>query len=236
MQCTAKSKRSQQQCRKDAILGSTKCYMHGGKSQVGAASSGFKHGRYSKHLPTRLAERYHQARTDAKLLELNEEIALLDSRLAEVLTRVDAGDGGPLWERLVKMWGRLDDDIRGMGVLAPIGEIITHGHADWEIWANIRELLQERRLLVESERKRYVELGQMITAAQAATMLGLITDVIRRHVQDRNALAAITREFMVFSVAGSGGEVIAAGVGGGSIHATDRANGHGGSNNGGVPS
>jgi len=40
-QCTAKSKRSGEQCRKRAVNGSTKCHMHGGKTPS-------KHGGYSK--------------------------------------------------------------------------------------------------------------------------------------------------------------------------------------------
>lgn len=85
MQCTAKSKRSGVQCRKAATPGSTKCHMHGGKSLGGMASPTFKTGRYSKHLPERLAGKYKEAMRDPNLLDLRSEVALLDIRLGELV-------------------------------------------------------------------------------------------------------------------------------------------------------
>ena len=98
--CTAQSKQTRQRCRRWPTPGSHLCRMHGGRTPAGVAAPTFKHGRYSKQLPSRLAARYAEAATDPRLLELREDVALLDSRIADVLQRVDSGESGSLWRRL----------------------------------------------------------------------------------------------------------------------------------------
>lgn len=87
MKCTAKSKRSGQQCQKDAMQGRNVCSMHGGKSLRGVAASNFRHGRYSKALPERLAATYDASMNDPRLCDMRSEAALLDSRLFELAAR-----------------------------------------------------------------------------------------------------------------------------------------------------
>jgi len=41
-QCTAKSKRSGERCKKDAVIGMGVCHIHGGKSLVGTDNPAFK--------------------------------------------------------------------------------------------------------------------------------------------------------------------------------------------------
>lgn len=98
--CTAKSKRTGQNCGANAMIGKTVCYHHGGKSPRGAASANFKHGRYSLNLPTRLAGKYEQAKSDPDLLALKEEISLTDVRITELLERIgedEQKDDGAIW-------------------------------------------------------------------------------------------------------------------------------------------
>lgn len=55
-QCTAKSKRSQQQCQKWAVRGRNTCHMHGGKSRgprtkkgkARSSQAALRHGGYTK--------------------------------------------------------------------------------------------------------------------------------------------------------------------------------------------
>jgi hypothetical protein len=62
-------------------------------------------------------------------------------------------------------------------------------------WRELRKMLLERCTLVESQRKRLIEMQQLLTTKQALLFLGAITEVIRRHVSDRGTLGAITAEF-----------------------------------------
>jgi hypothetical protein len=151
-------------------------------------------------MPTRMAARYQEAQADPDLLVLRDEIALLDSRLADVLSRVDTGESGALWSQLSKSWAdfmlaRSSGNVPKMTeCLAAHEALLERGRADYAAWAEIGALLDRRQRFVESERKRYVEMQQMVSLEQAMLFLGAVTDAIRRHVSDRPTLAALGRE------------------------------------------
>lgn len=197
-QCTAKSKQSGERCKKDAIPGRNVCHIHGGKSLAGVSSPTFKHGRYSQVIPTRLAARYTASAADPALLELRSDIALVDSRLEDLLSRVDTGESGAIWRSLLKrkeeliLAKRANDTAGQITAVNAILELISKGHADYRAWGEIGTVLEQRRKLVESERKRLVETQQMISTAEALTLIGQIVHVITEHVSDRQQLAAIT--------------------------------------------
>ena len=199
-QCTGTAKRTGEQCRDDAMKGRTKCYKHGGKTPRGIALPQTKTGRYSKHLPTRMAARYQEAQQDPELLVLRDEIALLDSRLSDVLSRVDTGESGALWADLQKSWeafglARAAGNVPKMTeLLATHESLLQRGRADYAAWAEIGQLLDRRARFVESERRRYVEMQQMVGVEQVMLFLGAVTDAIRRHVPDRDTRAALGRE------------------------------------------
>jgi hypothetical protein len=177
-----------------------RCRLHGGLTPTGAAHGAFKHGRYSKFLPARLAARYEEAVADDTLLELRGEIALLDVRISEVVKKVDTGESSELWAELkVALAGFMAaltkrDMPRMKDPLQQMNQLIERGTEETAVWDEIGRLLEARRKLVESERKRLVEMQQMITAEQAMTLLAVIVDTIRRHVADRKALAAISAD------------------------------------------
>lgn len=198
MQCTAKSKQSGVQCKRAAVPGTTKCSIHGGKSLKGVASPLYKSGRYSKFLPTRLQERYAESVNDPDLLELRTSVALLDSRLEDLIHRVDSGESGEAWALARRMLEVLKDamsagDVATAGAaMKELERIIARGMADYAAWHEIGSTLEQRRKMVESERKRLVEMQQFISHEKALLLIGAITEVIRRNVTDRTALAAIS--------------------------------------------
>jgi hypothetical protein len=53
-------------------------------------------------------------------------------------------------------------------------------------------MLDLRRKLVESERKRLVQLRQMITVEQAMVLLTAVVALVREHVDDQQVLARIS--------------------------------------------
>jgi predicted nucleic acid-binding protein len=145
-----------------------------------------------------LKDRYDQARADEELLFLREEIALLDSRLADLLQRVDTGESGALWANLTKVWADLQRAEEGsteyLQAWIKVDELMKAGTTDYLAWQELQAVIEQRRKLVESERKRVVELQQVITAERAMVLLSVVVDVVRRHVTDRNALAAISAD------------------------------------------
>jgi hypothetical protein len=195
--CGAKT-RSGEPCRQRPLAGGNgRCRMHNGRAAAGIAVPTYKHGRYSKYLPTRLVERYHESANDSELLALREEVALIDSRLVDLVRRVDSGEAGELWRSLSAENSALDAARRTgdqAGVLAAIQSIqtlIRRGMGDYAAWDEIVRLVDQRRKLVESERKRLVEMQQLITSDQAMTLLAAVQVSIKTHVSDPMILRAI---------------------------------------------
>lgn len=76
---------------------------------------------------------------------------------------------------------------------ARLGELVEQPMGT-EAWAEVRDLVEQRRKLVESERKRMLEIQQMMTVTEAVAFVMAVMDVVKRHVADRSALAAIGNE------------------------------------------
>lgn len=173
------------------------CYHHGGKTPNGHALPQTTHGRYSKYLPARLADKYLEATNDADLLNLGSEIALIDSRIAEQLGRVGNDAIGHIWAKIrqvnkdLKVAISTKDGSLMAQLLQELDELSRQGNADYMGWRDIVGLVDMRRKLVESERKRYVDMQQNITAKEAMLLIGAIIGIIRDNVQDRQTLAAI---------------------------------------------
>ena len=198
--CTANAKQSGERCRRRATPGKEVCVIHGSRTPAGIASPHTIHGRYSTALPGRLLERYRVALADEVLLEQRDEVAVLEARLVDVLGRVESGESGAVWIRLGKQLAayraarRSGESGTAAAALAELEDLVDRGLADYAAWSEIRSLIEQRRRLVESERKRLVELQQMITTEQAMTLLAAVADTVRTHVTDRDALAAISAD------------------------------------------
>jgi hypothetical protein len=198
MHCGAKNKQNGGACQNAPVTGRTRCRMHGGKSLVGSACPHYRSGRYSAYVPERLRERYQQAETDQELLSLRSEVALVDARLADLLSRVDTGESGAMWAELRRAYRAFTKARQAGGdqttALATVETVIERAVQDHQAWAEIGELIEQRRKLAESEHRRLVTLQQMITAEQALSMMRTIVDILTRHVSDKQALSAIIVE------------------------------------------
>jgi hypothetical protein len=211
-QCTARSKRSGQQCRKAAMHGRTVCYHHGGMSLIGAASRRFKHGRYSKVLPTRLAARYAESLANPTLLSLREDLAVCEARVADLLQRVDSGESGALWQQLRAVQEGFSQAlvVRDVAQMrrqyTALEQLIEAGSADAATWQEIQHLWETRCRLTQAEVKLLVTQEQMVTTQQLLVCFGALTETIRTAVlahtdQDtgRAILGDITAAFQAVS-------------------------------------
>jgi hypothetical protein len=195
--CGAKNKQSEGTCENWAVRGRTRCRMHGGKSLVGTACPHYRAGRYSAYVPERLRERYEQAEGDTELLSLRGEVALVDARLAELLSRVHTGESGQLWADLKRAHQEFTAAKRGKDVarmqvtLTRVEYLIDSAVQDHQAWAEIGALIEQRRKLTESEAKRQRELQQMLTTEEALAMIRRLIDILTVHIPDRKILSAI---------------------------------------------
>lgn len=184
------------------MKGCATCYMHGGASAKGLTAGQFRTGRYSKYLPERLREKYQDAQQDPEILVLRDEIALADARLADLLTRVDAGESGALWKELKELLDQLSRNVEALdldgarGALQRLREVVGKGHTDASAWQEIQAVLMLREHLVRSERQRLVQMQQMISVEQAMTLIAALTESVRRHVTEPDALRAISADLV----------------------------------------
>lgn len=209
MKCGAKT-RGGGTCQRPAMPNG-RCSLHGGKTPTGIGLPQYKHGRYSKVMPTRLRERYEDAARDPALLELREDVALLDARLEDLLGRVDSGESGAIWRQLQQartslIIARRAGDAEGQaGAINDMLELIGRGHADYAAWRELGGVLEQRRRLVESESKRLVQMQQTITAEKAMLLIGAIGQIIKTHVADRSTLSKISADISALVTAEPGG-------------------------------
>lgn len=186
--CKALAKSTRERCRQAVVPGKKVCHYHGGKTPGGIASPHYKTGRYSKYLPSRMRARYEEAKADPDLLELRSEIALTDARISELVGRVDSGESGALWGQLSELTDKADTarirgDTAGLAaVLNILFDAIRGGVQDWATWAEVFGLLEVRRRLVESERKRLVEMHQMVQVERAMVLVDQLALSVREHV------------------------------------------------------
>lgn len=196
--CGAKT-RSGAPCR-GLAMPNGRCRIHGGKSLSGIAHPGFKHGRYSQDVPTRLRENYERARQDVNLLALQDDIAVLEAHLGDLMQRLDSGDSGAHWPRLLEVWAdfRSAQDRRDAPAMRDavvrIEALLHDGAAEAEAWEQIVSVMDARRKLITAERKRIMDAQQMLSSEQAFAMIAALMDSVRRHVHDRVTLAAIASD------------------------------------------
>jgi hypothetical protein len=169
-------------CEAIAIKGKTKCRKHGGRSLSGLAHPNFKTGRYSKDLPTQMALRAAEARGNPELLSVSDDIALIETRIAEVLTQLGTGESGGTWLALKR---RIDEfhvamtrgDMAGMNEhFQAMRALVREGASTALAWQELRRLEEVRCKLVQTEMKTLQGLQQMLTMQQHLLAVSAQTD------------------------------------------------------------
>lgn len=180
-----------------------RCYHHGGPTPKGVASPNWKHGRYSKYLPTRYLDRYMEGVNDPELNSLKQEAAVTIVRMSELFQRIDSGESGHLYRQMKKEKVQFQKASKEKRLdaakehLEEILRLIDHGLGDWAIWDEIRATMEQHRKLVESERKRLVEMHQLITMDEGLALIRFIEGLIKEHVSDKREVAAISEQLAV---------------------------------------
>lgn len=154
----------------------------------GIAASRYKTGRYSRYLPERMLPQYLAAQQDPELLNLRWEIGLVDARTADLLTRVDSGEAGAHWAQLDALRRQFEEaQLKGnrVGTALAVKDVMTliaQGATDFAAWDEIIGLIEKRRRLVESERKRLVEMHQLVKVDNAMVLIDKLARSVREHV------------------------------------------------------
>ena len=198
--CLARSKQRQDRCQNYREPGLTVCRIHGAKSPSGFEAKGFQTGRYSRALPRHLTERFETLVADPEILDLSRDLALLDARAEELIARLESGESSQAWQAARDALTRLDaalreDDERELELsMRQLVGILSAAAGREATWRDIRELLQERRLLAETERRRLVDLHQMVTVEELMLFASALVGIVNRYVDDQSTRTAIAVE------------------------------------------
>jgi hypothetical protein len=196
---------------KNSPMPNGRCRMHGGKNPKGIEHHNYKHGRYSKSVPTRMAERYEEVLRDPERLVLDHELAVAVARNEELLNTLYSGDGRHFRKKLAEEKNAVLKAQRLAAKAAQRGDqeaetrynaessehleelfrLVDRGASDMERWREWLENSDYIRKISESERKRKVEDQQMASLEEVMAMMGAVLAIITRHVPDPLARSAI---------------------------------------------
>jgi len=187
-------------CRRAVNEEGDRCRFHGGRSPRGIASPSFVHGRLSKYLPDRLAPRYAEAEQDEDLLALRGEISVLYARMTELLEQVGTGESGPAWGQLRDLNEEMVESLENGDLpllerqLNEMRELEEIGVSQRATWSEIQDVIEQSRLLKQTEHKRLSAMHQMISVEQAMTMIARVTRAVIDNVSDPDERLAIVSD------------------------------------------
>ena len=139
---------------------------------------------------TRLASKYRQMKTDGRILSNRQAIDVVDTRIIQLLERVDVDDAPDRMKRLVDLWtefteahdsGRTVEESQTRARLAKEFEKAYH---DYEAWNQIFEALDVHRKMVDSEIKIAIQIKAIITVEDAYEMNAKMLAVTMRVIGD----------------------------------------------------
>jgi len=194
-------KRDGQRCHNACRRGWTVCHYHGagrpsnpGGLSNKSAMSLITTGRHSKHLPHRLVEQYEAYLTDPDALSMAAELSLLDTRIAEILDRLDSSDTDAAWGMVKRASGMLGSDkLRNIEEIKDLlVEALQMKANDSAVWSEVCGLIDQRRKVAEAERKRIIDAQQMMTYQEANTLVAYLMNSVMEHVTDPRIRRAIS--------------------------------------------
>lgn len=172
-------------CRNWAQAGSDFCASCTGKLHFLETN---KVSRHSKFLPKRLLESYQASMEDRDLQALKAEIAMIDARIDDLLSRTETDGDGTIYESLIELanlvtevWDLGDERLARSRFDQMVG-LISRGVHDKRVWEAINENVDLRRKLSEAETKRLATLQQTITVEKAIAMITFMATTMRRIV------------------------------------------------------
>ena len=193
--CKAKSKQTGEQCKNWSAPGRKVCKHHGGASPRGKDHPRTTTGKYSKFLPDRLAERFESFLGDKDILELSAEIALVDSQIAACLERPEVPQSR--WKTVRTIYSELvdamddGDSTEISKVMRKLLGAIEEGFTDAARWTLTLNLIEQRRKLTDSERRRVFDESNAVSIEQLMLLVARISSIVRENVQDERSRSAI---------------------------------------------
>ena len=178
------------QCNAIAVQGKHVCRNHGGLSLEGAAHPMATTLMSSRKWPGRLAKRAEDLAEDPAALSLVPEMALIDDQIAGVLEDLEQGNLGEVWGDVLEVADRVrvaqakkDVDgfqagVRDMLALIEVGERATAGRKE------LRELIEQRRTLSDTETKRRKTAHDVVSTDRVWGIVGNLIQMVSRRARE----------------------------------------------------
>ena len=163
-----------EKCTKPAINDTTKCYRHGGESLRGEAHPNYKHGKYSKVIPTHLREAYERSINDEKLTRLSDQLALCDVREQELVEQLPEGGIAAALKRVDGATSEMDkllvaDEVDSEALRKVFGRLqseVGEIRSNEATWDKIHDNMERRRSLAETENRHRERLQGVVLPEQ----------------------------------------------------------------------
>lgn len=153
----------------------------------------------------KLLQKYQAAMKDPELLSLRESLAILEIRGKELLERADSGESADRWRMALEAWSDFKGKRNSLfepAAFAKLNSVMEDAMHDYASWRQLFDIFELRRKLSESERKRLLEMQQIITAEDAAKLITALQMAVIRIVDDSSKLKLIEYEFIRLSGVG----------------------------------
>ncbi len=152
----------------------------------------------SKRLGTIFARSFE----DPELTRLRKDLAIVETRLVELIQSLNSQQNGTLWKQLRSKHRELKrskpTSTKAANLFKEITELVERGSNDSLIWNEIAKQIELRRRLLDSETKRVLAAHQVMTAEEVKMLIDAVATLIRENVKDRQALQKISEGLVGF--------------------------------------
>lgn len=151
---------------------------------------------------TRLAARYNQMKKDGRVLSNRNAIDVIDTRISQLLERIDLNEAPERMVILSEMWKQYELELdSGQNAAAymtrkSISAQFEKAYHDYMAWKQTFEALDLRGKMVEREVKVLKEIHAIMTAEDAYELVAkLMAAVIRVNGDDPKKIKQVQHEF-----------------------------------------
>jgi len=143
-----------------------------------------------KKLPAHLRESFLTSISDPEILSVRSELGLVDSRVVELIERITTGESQSLLTTIINMVQviraeakRAAPDVGKIADDADALDVFLQSRAnDESAWTDIRETIESRRRLTDTERKLLEMKQANVDAKQLNAIITLLLQSIATHV------------------------------------------------------
>ena len=187
-------------CTRSAEPGKNRCKAHSDHLKRGVENLQWRTGRYSKSLPSMLGVMYEEAQDDPSLMELRDDVALLDTRINNILAQLSEDTGGARWVSLKTLLKQYNIQVKSKqtdlanATWFELMDLVDEGVQEVETWNEVKSTMEQKRRMVETEQKRLAAMNLVLPIEKVMALVGYVAAIVKENVTDIDALAKIASE------------------------------------------